>query len=116
MSWEEFKTLFQKHHSPKAIINKIKEEFTQIRQNDEPIYKITFYEELVQTEELKIYHYHNMLHGDYRGFLNPSTFKSLAEIIDDARERDIELNKQVERGERKTFDQNPSPTKKLKFT
>ncbi|KAK1424323.1 hypothetical protein QVD17_19650 [Tagetes erecta] len=78
--------------------------------------KLKFCGELVQTEELKIYHYHNMLHGDYRGFLNPSTFKSLAEIIDAAREREIELNKQVERGERKTVDLNPSPTKKLKFT
>ncbi|KAK1441183.1 hypothetical protein QVD17_07023 [Tagetes erecta] len=124
MTWEEFKTLFQKHHSPKAIINKIKEEFMQLKQKGETIDKITsifldklkFCGELVQTKEVKIYHYHNMLHGDYRGFLNPSTFKSLAEIIDDAREREIELNKQVERGERKTVDLNPSPTKKLKFT
>ncbi|KAK1406134.1 hypothetical protein QVD17_41421 [Tagetes erecta] len=124
MTWEEFKTLFQKHHSPKAIINKIKEEFMQLRQKGETIDKITsifldklkFCGELVQTEELKIYHCHNMLHGDYRGFLNPSTFTSLVEIIDAAREREIELNKQVERGERKTVDLNPSPTKKLKFT
>ncbi|KAJ0610890.1 putative retrotransposon gag domain-containing protein [Helianthus annuus] len=41
MTWEEFKTSFLKHHSPKAVINKIKEEFMQLRHKGETIDKIT---------------------------------------------------------------------------
>ncbi|XP_035830771.1 uncharacterized protein LOC110866623 [Helianthus annuus] len=41
MTWDEFKVPFLKHHSPKAVINKIKEEFIQLRQKGETIDKIT---------------------------------------------------------------------------
>ncbi|MFS7902575.1 putative retrotransposon gag domain-containing protein [Helianthus anomalus] len=35
MTWDEFKVPFLKHHSPKAVINRIKEEFIQLRQKGE---------------------------------------------------------------------------------
>ncbi|XP_022004218.1 uncharacterized protein LOC110901733 [Helianthus annuus] len=40
--------------------------------------------------------------------------ETLTEIINTAREREIELKKQVERGERRAQDVNPSPTKKAR--
>jgi hypothetical protein len=80
MTWDEFKTPFLKHHSPKAVINKIKEEFMQLRHKGETIDKIMgifmekllFCGELVKTEEKKIFYYHNMLGAEYREFLTPS--------------------------------------------
>ncbi|KAJ0588368.1 putative retrotransposon gag domain-containing protein [Helianthus annuus] len=59
MTWDEFKAPFLKHHSHKAVINKIKEEFIQMRQKGESIDKITgifldklrFCDELVTNEE-----------------------------------------------------------------
>ncbi|XP_021971441.1 uncharacterized protein LOC110866605 [Helianthus annuus] len=125
MTWDEFKVPFLKHHSPKAVINKIKEEFIQLRQKGESIDKITgifldklrFCDELVTTEEQKIYYYYyNMLSAEYREFMTPSKYETLTEIINTAREREIELKKQVERGERRVHDVNPSPTKQAQTT
>ncbi|KAJ0430866.1 putative transcription factor interactor and regulator CCHC(Zn) family [Helianthus annuus] len=120
MTWEEFKVPFLRHHSPEAMINKIIEEFIQLRQKGESIDKITgvfleklrFCDELVQTEEQKIYYYNNMLSVEYREFMTPSKYGHLTEIINAAREREIELKRQIERGERRALDANPSPTKK----
>ncbi|XP_022014774.1 uncharacterized protein LOC110914282 [Helianthus annuus] len=108
--------------TPKAVINKIKEEFMQLRHKDETIDKITamftdkmkFSSELVTNEEQKIYYYYNMLSAEYREFMTPSKYETLTEIINVAREREIELKKQVERGERRAQDVNPSPTKKAR--
>ncbi|XP_021991459.1 uncharacterized protein LOC110888232 [Helianthus annuus] len=55
-----------------------------------------------------------MLRAEYREFMTPSHYQSLTEIINAAREREIELKRQVERGERRALDENPSPTKKSK--
>ncbi|XP_021986044.1 uncharacterized protein LOC110882293 [Helianthus annuus] len=120
MTWDEFKAPFLKHHSPKAVINRIKEEFIQMRQKGESIDKITgifldklrFCGELVINEDQKIYYYYNMLSAEYRKFMTPSKYEMLTEIINTAREREIELKKQIERGERRAVDVNPSPTKK----
>ncbi|XP_022007658.1 uncharacterized protein LOC110906906 [Helianthus annuus] len=123
MTWEEFKTPFLRYHSPKAVINRIKEEFIQLRHSGESIEKITgifldklrFCDELVQNEEQKIYYYYNMLGAEYREFMTPSKYEHLTEIVNAAREREIELKKQIERGERRVFDKNPTPAKKQKL-
>ena len=52
-----------------------------------------------------------MLSVEYREFMTPSKYETLTEIINTAREPEIELKKQVERGERRARDVNPSPTK-----
>ncbi|XP_021986817.1 uncharacterized protein LOC110883339 [Helianthus annuus] len=125
MTWDEFKIPFLKHHSPKAVINRIKEEFIQLRQRGETIDKITgifmdklrFCDELVTAEEQKIYYYYyNMLSAEYREFMTPSKYETLTEIINTTQEREIELKKQIERGERRAVDANPSPTKKPRTT
>ncbi|XP_022041151.1 uncharacterized protein LOC110943724 [Helianthus annuus] len=124
MTWDEFKVPFLKHHSPKAVINRIKEEFIQLRQRGETIDKITsifmdklrFCDELVTTEEQKIYYYYNMLSAEYREFMTLSKYETLTEIINTAREREIELKKQIERGERRVVEVNRSPTKKARTT
>jgi hypothetical protein len=105
MTWEEFKGPFLNHHCPPAVINRIKEEFMQLRQRGETIDKITgvfldkmkFCGELVKTEESRIYYYHNMRGAEYREFITPSKFETLSEIINAAREREVELKKQIER-------------------
>ncbi|XP_022025119.1 uncharacterized protein LOC110925474 [Helianthus annuus] len=105
MTWDEFK-----------------EEFIQLRQKGETIDKITgifldklrFCDELVTTEEQKIYYYYNMLSAEYREFMTPSKYETLTEIINTAREWEIELKKQIERDEQRAQDMNPSPTKKAR--
>ncbi|KAF5803619.1 putative nucleotidyltransferase, Ribonuclease H [Helianthus annuus] len=122
MTWEEFKTPFLKYHSPKAVINKIQEEFMQLRHKGESIDKITgmfmdkmkFCDDLITNEEQKVYYYHNMLSAEYREFITPSKYETLTEIVNAAREREIELKKSIERGERRAQDINPSPTKKAR--
>ncbi|XP_022042415.1 uncharacterized protein LOC110945088 [Helianthus annuus] len=124
MTWDEFKTPFLKHHSPKAVINKIKEEFMQLRHKGESIDKITgifmdkmkFYDELITNEEQKIYYYYNMLSAEYRKFMTPTKYETLTEITNVAREREIELKKQIERGERRAQIVNLSPMKKARTT
>ncbi|XP_022003417.1 uncharacterized protein LOC110900865 [Helianthus annuus] len=124
MTWDEFKAPFLKHHSPKAVINRIKEEFIQLRKKGESIDKITgifldklrFCIELLTTEEQRIYYYYNMLSAEYQEFMTPSKYETLTEIINTAPEREIELKKQVERGERRAQIVNPSPTMKARTT
>ncbi|KAJ0429061.1 hypothetical protein HanHA300_Chr17g0653071 [Helianthus annuus] len=52
-----------------------------------------------------------MLSAEYREFMTPSKYEHLTEILNALREKEIELKKQIERGERRAFDANPSPTK-----
>ncbi|XP_022039863.1 uncharacterized protein LOC110942384 [Helianthus annuus] len=123
MTWEEFKTPFLRHHSPKSVINRIKEEFIQLRHSGESIEKITgifldklrFCDELVQNEEQKIYYYYNMLSAEYREFMTPSKYVHLTEIVNAAREREIKLKMQIYRGERRAFEKNTLPAKKQKL-
>ncbi|XP_021991180.1 uncharacterized protein LOC110887931 [Helianthus annuus] len=99
MTWDEFKTPFLKHQSPKAVINKIKEEFMQLRHKGESIDKIT-----------------GIFMDRVKEFMTPSKYETLTEIINVAREREIELKKQIERGERRVHVVNPSPMKKARTT
>ena len=124
LTWEEFRTPFLEHHRPAAAVNKIKEEFMHMRHNGETIDQITglfldklkFCGNLAQTEAEKVYYYHNMLGAEYREFLVPPTkFATLNEIINAARDRESELNKQIARGERRALDANPNPPKKQKI-
>ncbi|XP_021996412.1 uncharacterized protein LOC110893636 [Helianthus annuus] len=57
-----------------------------------------------------------MLSAEYREFMTPSKYETLTEIINTAREREFELKKQVERGERRVHDVKPSPTKQARTT
>ncbi|XP_035835859.1 uncharacterized protein LOC118484074 [Helianthus annuus] len=57
-----------------------------------------------------------MLSAEYREFMTPSKYETLTEIINTARVREIELKKQIERGERRAQVVDPSPTKKARTT
>jgi hypothetical protein len=74
--------------------------------------KMKFCPELVRTERMKIARYHDMLRAEYREFITPSKCNTLGELIDCAREREIELKRQEERGEKRMAererDSNPS--------
>ncbi|XP_035837984.1 uncharacterized protein LOC118485697 [Helianthus annuus] len=125
LKWQEFKESFLKYHSPQSAIDKIQEDFLRLRQKDETIDEITnkfldkvkFCGEIAGTERLRIMHYHAMLKAEYREFVNPSTCATLNELIDWARDREIDLRRQVERGEKRVAEKptNTNPSKKARY-
>ncbi|KAD2805396.1 hypothetical protein E3N88_38773 [Mikania micrantha] len=60
--------------------------------------------------------YHTMLNAKYREFLTPSKCETLPELIDCARERELELNRQEERGEKRQAEKVGGSSKKPKFS
>jgi hypothetical protein len=59
-----------------------------------------------------IYYYHNMLSSEYREFITPSKYETLSELINFARQQEMELKKQVERGKKRLMGNNSSLIKK----
>ncbi|KAL8251077.1 hypothetical protein R6Q59_034770 [Mikania micrantha] len=96
MNWTQFKELFLKHFCPH---DRITEEFLQLRQKEENINtiiaifydKARFFPNLLQAKRMWINRYHTMLNTKYREFLTPSKCDTLMELIDCARERELEL-------------------------
>ncbi|KAM0035952.1 putative transcription factor interactor and regulator CCHC(Zn) family [Helianthus debilis subsp. tardiflorus] len=125
LTWQEFKEPFLKYHSPQSAIDKIQEDFLCLRQKDETIDEITnkfldkvkFCGEIAGTERLRIIRYHAMLKAEYREFVNPSKCETLNELIDWARDREIEIRRQIERGEKRVAEKttNPNPSKEAKY-
>ncbi|XP_035832918.1 uncharacterized protein LOC110876286 [Helianthus annuus] len=79
--------------------------------------KVKFCEEIAGTERQRIVRYHAMLKAEYREFVNPSKCATLNELIDWARDREIEIKRQVERGEKRVAEKptNASPSKKARY-
>ncbi|XP_035845332.1 uncharacterized protein LOC118491569 [Helianthus annuus] len=123
--WQEFKESFLKYYSPQSAIDKIQEDFLRLRQKNETIDEITnkflervkFCEEIAGTERQRIIRYHAMLKAEYREFVNPSKCATLNELIEWARDREIEIKIQVERGEKRVAEKptNASPSKKARY-
>ncbi|KAD2393028.1 hypothetical protein E3N88_40005 [Mikania micrantha] len=59
--------------------------------------------------------YHSMLNAKYREFLIPSKFETLSELIDCARERELQLKRQEDRGEKRKMEKEVGSSKKGKF-
>ncbi|XP_022032579.1 uncharacterized protein LOC110933677 [Helianthus annuus] len=112
LTWQEFKQPFIKYHCPQSAVDWIQEDFLRLRQKDESIDEITntfldklkFCGEMVGTERMKIIRYHDMLKAEYREFITPSKCETLNELINWARDREIELKRQVERGEKRQIE------------
>ncbi|XP_022033035.1 uncharacterized protein LOC110934155 [Helianthus annuus] len=110
---------------PQSALDKIQEDFLRLRQKDETIDEITnkflekvkFCGEIAGTERLKIIRYHAMLKAEYREFVNPCKCATLNELIDWARDREIEIKRQVERGEKRVAEKptNTNPSKKARY-
>ncbi|KAD3337002.1 hypothetical protein E3N88_32522 [Mikania micrantha] len=123
LNWTQFKELFLKRFCPQAAIDRITEEFLHLRQKEESIDTITaiFYDkarfcpDLLQTERMWINRYHTMLNAKYREFLTPSRCDTLMELIDCARERELELKRQDDRGEKRKAVVEVGSSKKAKF-
>ncbi|XP_022036782.1 uncharacterized protein LOC110939531 [Helianthus annuus] len=117
LTWQEFKEPFLKYHCPQSAIDKIREDFLHLRQKDETIDEITnifldklkFCKGIVGTERMKINRYHGMLKAEYREFIIPAKCETLNELIDLARDREIELRRQAERGEKRVFENAECP-------
>ncbi|KAD4179563.1 hypothetical protein E3N88_28154 [Mikania micrantha] len=123
LTWGAFKELFLKRFCPQAAIDRITEEFLHMRHKEEDIDTITavffdkakFCPDLLRTERMWINRYHSMLNAKYREFLIPSKFETLSELIDCARERELELKRQEDRGEKRKMEKEVGSSKKGKF-
>ncbi|KAI3816068.1 hypothetical protein L1987_15753 [Smallanthus sonchifolius] len=100
--WEEFKDLFLKHYCPRAAIERITEEFLQLRQTTETVDEITgiffdkarFCPALLTTPEMWMTRYHLVLKTEIREFIHPSKCVNLEKMIDWARERETGRGKE----------------------
>ncbi|KAJ0932532.1 putative nucleotidyltransferase, Ribonuclease H [Helianthus annuus] len=125
MTWQEFKDPFMKYHCPQSAIDKIQEDFLRLRQRNETINEISnifldkmkFCGEFVQTERMKINRFYGVLKAEFREFITPSKCETLDELINLARDREIEIKRQEERGEKRPNEKGGSstPTKKGKY-
>ncbi|XP_022042039.1 uncharacterized protein LOC110944700 [Helianthus annuus] len=125
MTWQEFKEPFMRYHCPQSAINKIQEDFLCLRQKNETINEITntfldkmkFCGDFVKTERMKINRYYGVLRAEFREFITPSKYETLDELINCARDRELEIKRQEERGEKRSNEKgaSSSPSKKAKF-
>ncbi|XP_076891657.1 uncharacterized protein LOC143543153 [Bidens hawaiensis] len=125
MYWEEFKPIFLKHFSLRVAIDRITEELLHMRQGNETVDEIfgifydkaKFWHSLFASEEAWMTRFYLILKMEIREFISPSKCVSLEELLNWAREREVELKRQVERdGKRKLDVVIPSaPTKKAKI-
>ncbi|XP_076907017.1 uncharacterized protein LOC143563339 [Bidens hawaiensis] len=125
MSCEEFKLIFLKHFSPRVAIDRITKELLHMRQGNETVDEIfgIFYDKtkfcpsLFTSEEAWMTRFHLILKTEIREFISPSKCGSLEELLNWAREREVELKRQVERdGKRKLDVVIPTaPAKKSKI-
>ncbi|KAK1432009.1 hypothetical protein QVD17_08873 [Tagetes erecta] len=124
MLWEDFKQIFLKHFSPRVAVDRITEELLHMGQGSETVDEIfgIFYDKakfcpsLFTTEEMWMTRFHLILKTEIREFISPSKCGSLEELLNWAREREMELKRQVERdGKRKAEVVTPAaPAKKAK--
>ncbi|KAF5788957.1 putative nucleotidyltransferase, Ribonuclease H [Helianthus annuus] len=125
MTWQEFKGPFMRYHCPQSAIDKIQEDFLRLRQKNESVNEIAntfmdkmkFCGDLVTTERMKINCFYGVLKAEIREFITPSKCETLEELINLARDREIEIKRQEERGENRPSEKGASfsPSKKGKF-
>ncbi|XP_022040541.1 uncharacterized protein LOC110943093 [Helianthus annuus] len=125
MTWQEFKGPFMRYHCPQSAIDKIQEDFLRLRQKNESVNEISnafmdkmkFCGDLVTTERMKINRFYGVLKAEIREFITPSKCETLDELINLARDREIEIKRQEEQGEKRPSERSASfsPSKKGKF-
>ncbi|XP_022027911.1 uncharacterized protein LOC110929097 [Helianthus annuus] len=124
MTWQEFKESFMRYHCPQSAIDKIQEDFLRLRQKNESINEISnifmdkmkFCGDFVKTERMKISRFYGVLKAEFREFITPSKCETLDELINLARDREIEIKRQEERDEKRLSEKGAcsSPSKKGK--
>ncbi|XP_021975371.1 uncharacterized protein LOC110870503 [Helianthus annuus] len=131
MTWQEFKEPFMRYHCPQSAIDKIQEDFLRLRLKNKTINEISntfldkmkFCGDFVKTERMKINRFYGVLKAEFREFITSSKCETLDELINLARDREIEIRtrdreieirRQEERGEKRSTEKgtNASPSKK----
>ncbi|XP_022032674.1 uncharacterized protein LOC110933776 [Helianthus annuus] len=122
MTWQEFKEPFMRYHCPQSAIDKIQEDFLHLRQRNESINEISntfmdkmkFCGDFVNTKTMKINRFYGVLKAEFREFITPSKCETLDELINLARDREIDIKRQEERGEKRPSEKgaSSSPSKK----
>ncbi|XP_022027942.1 uncharacterized protein LOC110929126 [Helianthus annuus] len=125
MTWQEFKEPFMRYNCPQSAIDKIQEDFLRLRQKNESIHEISnifmdkmkFCGDFMKTERMKINRFYGVLKAEFREFITPSKCETLDELINLARDREIEIKRQEERGEKRLSEKGASsnPSKKGKY-
>ncbi|XP_021985444.1 uncharacterized protein LOC110881523 [Helianthus annuus] len=124
-AWQEFKGPFMKYHCPQSAIDKIQEDFLRLRQKNESVNEIAntfmdkmkFCGDLVTIERMKMNRFYGVLKAEIREFITPSKCETLEELINLARDREIEIKRQEEQGEKRPSEKGASfsPSKQGKF-
>ncbi|MFS8025300.1 putative retrotransposon gag domain-containing protein [Helianthus anomalus] len=116
MTWQEFKEPFMRYHCPQSAIDKIQEDFLRLRQRNESINEISntfmdrmkFCGDFVKTERMKINRFYGVLKAEFREFITPLKCETLDELINMARDREIEIKRQEERVEKRPSEKGVS--------
>ena len=123
MSWDVFQELFKKQFAPSIEMGNLATKFLALEQKDETVNEITdkflelslFCPGYVADEEMKMSHYTKILKTEIREFVVTARCKTLEEMIEVARLRELELETQA-RKRKQTSSQKPPPSKKLKYS
>ncbi|XP_023736709.1 uncharacterized protein LOC111884641 [Lactuca sativa] len=105
MSWAEFVRRFDLEFAPPIEVQRLVREFHDLQQTTETVAEITakFWErallipQYATDEQMKRTRYHSMLRDDIREFLSFTGCKTLNEMVEKAREREIELDTRTKR-------------------
>ncbi|KAK9049844.1 hypothetical protein SSX86_031187 [Deinandra increscens subsp. villosa] len=125
LTWPEFKEIFTEHHCPKAMVNKLKQEFLKLEQSDDQtvdqitgIYldRVRFCTDVLPTEGARMFFYRNMLKSTIKDFVPLSSFATVEEMINAARARELDITRREEARERRGPNEAQSnPPKKQKM-
>ncbi|KVI01519.1 Retrotransposon gag protein [Cynara cardunculus var. scolymus] len=101
MTWNDFKTRFSEQFAPQIEVKQVTKEFHDMKQTIESVNEITdkflektlFSPQYVADVAMKLFHYTDMLKPDIRAFIAPARCKTLAEAIEIARTRELDLDR-----------------------
>ncbi|XP_071726824.1 uncharacterized protein [Rutidosis leptorrhynchoides] len=126
ISWEKFREMFTTHFAPPAEVSRLKTEFINIEHGTKSVTefnaefndKSRFCPDFVASPKLLLDHYHEKLNPEISKFIDKGTYKTLAEMMNRALSREIEIKKKAAYKRKLNQDskttQNTSP-KKIKF-
>ena len=106
MPWQDFVTRFWAQHVPQVEMDRLAREFLTMEQTTETIPELNckfnemtlFCPQYVANEGMNIARYTEMLRTDIREFVVSYPQTSLVDLVDVARQREIEIETQVRKG------------------
>ncbi|XP_071691902.1 uncharacterized protein [Rutidosis leptorrhynchoides] len=102
-SWDKFREMFMTQFAPPAEVSRLKSEFMNIEHGSKSVTefnaefndKSQFCPDFVSSPKLMMDHYHEKLNPEISEFIDKSTYKTLAEMMNRALVREHELRKKA---------------------